>query len=413
MNLLKSLIVLLFFSCPTAWAIPAIDPSSFVGSLPRDLTDGNFYLSFKVKGVTVLEKTTKEYLPRVSVYVDKASLTTALPFDGNALPQGLNFVIYPNETLVKLEDDGSNTLSFDFRVKQTIDGELKKIVGTDDKLALKITYKDSSGEDKDEAFTLTRDNTVANEAPEFKSLVPTFKKLVASWTVKSDIVRSNGSTKPFSGLTMLAVRIGMGNSLTIPVKIFAPQEAEDTQTSTCQMNLDAEDGVNCLEGCPASSYIDFAALEEEYPERADVAVTKTTSNSGSLGTGGLEIDQEYMTLLVYEPDALVQSVCRRGTPVANLTLSEYYGEPDAKQSDPRCFIASSVYGSPDHPKVQIFRFFRDEVLLKIPGGAWMVEGYYRLSPPLADWLDQNEKVRSWARVFFDGLASLLAYFLTV
>ena len=54
-----------------------------------------------------------------------------------------------------------------------------------------------------------------------------------------------------------------------------------------------------------------------------------------------------------------------------------------------CFIATVCYGDYDAREVRILRRFRDETLLKSPGGCSAVETYYRLSPPFARWLGRH------------------------
>ena len=59
-----------------------------------------------------------------------------------------------------------------------------------------------------------------------------------------------------------------------------------------------------------------------------------------------------------------------------------------------CFIATACCGSPDDPRVQELRRFRDEVLEAHAVGRALGGAYLRLSPPLAAWL----RSRPWARV---------------
>lgn len=54
-----------------------------------------------------------------------------------------------------------------------------------------------------------------------------------------------------------------------------------------------------------------------------------------------------------------------------------------------CFIATACYGDYDAPEVRILRHFRDETLLKSAGGCRVVDMYYRISPPLARWLERH------------------------
>jgi hypothetical protein len=62
-----------------------------------------------------------------------------------------------------------------------------------------------------------------------------------------------------------------------------------------------------------------------------------------------------------------------------------------------CFIATAAYGSQLHPKVVILREFRDRYLLTSTWGRHLVAGYYRMSPPLASVVADNEVLRGVVR----------------
>jgi hypothetical protein len=62
-----------------------------------------------------------------------------------------------------------------------------------------------------------------------------------------------------------------------------------------------------------------------------------------------------------------------------------------------CFIATAAYGSPTAEQIDVLRDFRDVVLLKNRLGSLSVALYYRLSPPVADFIAGNEVVRTLVR----------------
>jgi hypothetical protein len=75
-----------------------------------------------------------------------------------------------------------------------------------------------------------------------------------------------------------------------------------------------------------------------------------------------------------------------------------------------CFIATAAYGTDTAEQLDILREFRDTVLLPNRLGAEFVSLYYRASPPLADFISQNEVLRTIARVgFVDPLVRLLTW----
>jgi hypothetical protein len=76
---------------------------------------------------------------------------------------------------------------------------------------------------------------------------------------------------------------------------------------------------------------------------------------------------------------------------------------------PRCFIATSVFEDGLCREVRTLRCFRDQELRCRRLGRHWVFFYYRLSPPLARWLDRQPTARTALRPLLRGLAWLLAH----
>jgi hypothetical protein len=62
-----------------------------------------------------------------------------------------------------------------------------------------------------------------------------------------------------------------------------------------------------------------------------------------------------------------------------------------------CFIATAAYGTPTAEQIDVLREFRDAVLLKNTSGSLFVALYYRLSPPVADFIAANDVARTLVR----------------
>jgi len=59
----------------------------------------------------------------------------------------------------------------------------------------------------------------------------------------------------------------------------------------------------------------------------------------------------------------------------------------------QCFIATAAYGTPMAEEIGILRKFRDEYLLTNPIGAALVELYYRVSPPIAQFITEHPSLK--------------------
>jgi len=62
-----------------------------------------------------------------------------------------------------------------------------------------------------------------------------------------------------------------------------------------------------------------------------------------------------------------------------------------------CFIATAAYGTPTAEQIDVLREFRDVVLLESTAGSRFVALYYRLSPPIADFIARSDLLRTLVR----------------
>jgi hypothetical protein len=75
-----------------------------------------------------------------------------------------------------------------------------------------------------------------------------------------------------------------------------------------------------------------------------------------------------------------------------------------------CFIATAAYGTETASQLDILRDFRDQVLLENALGSRFVAAYYRVSPPVADFIAKSDFLRAVVReLLIDPVVNILQW----
>ena len=88
---------------------------------------------------------------------------------------------------------------------------------------------------------------------------------------------------------------------------------------------------------------------------------------------------------------------------------EWLRETDEEKGP--CFIATAAYGTPVAEEIDILRRFRDELLLHNYAGKAFVFFYYKVGPPIANFIRERNMLRELLRVFFIAPLVVLIRFL--
>ena len=109
---------------------------------------------------------------------------------------------------------------------------------------------------------------------------------------------------------------------------------------------------------------------------------------------------------VLEADILLSAVGIK-TNIENIGLEEV-GIAVDKDKSGGCFIATACYGSYDDSNVLILRNYRDNYLSNTFFGRFFIKTYYFLSPPIARFISQSDKLKSITRfIIIDPLVSIV------
>ncbi|MFZ4438976.1 MAG: CFI-box-CTERM domain-containing protein [Syntrophales bacterium] len=116
----------------------------------------------------------------------------------------------------------------------------------------------------------------------------------------------------------------------------------------------------------------------------------TSSISGELGYGS--------ELIVSDLPIGNHTITLTATNSAGLSSSATVSIRVVSKDDGYCFIATAAFGSYLHPYVGMLREFRDTFLLTNSAGQAFVGWYYRISPPLAALIAQEDYARTVVRL---------------
>lgn len=149
--------------------------------------------------------------------------------------------------------------------------------------------------------------------------------------------------------------------------------------------------VNKSSGIQSALFKKVGGTVSEINEKSDGSYTVD-------GFGLLNAVNDEVVLLVANTSAVDNRQAPITTNGKDATVVEQVTASSGGGGGGGCFIATAAYGSYLHPQVRILRDFRDRNLLTNAPGRAFVALYYRLSPPLADFIAAHESLRAMVRL---------------
>jgi uncharacterized repeat protein (TIGR01451 family) len=273
---------------------------------------------------------------------------------------------------------------------------------------------------------LTYTLTVANAGPDAANGVSVSDTLPGSATFVS-VTPSQGSCSGTTAVSCYLGSVSSGGTATVTL-IVQPTTSGVPLSHSATVTSAVTDPVLVNNAGTTSTTVnnpvpDISSLSPSSAVLGSTAFTLTVNgahfiNGSSVLWNGAARATTYVSSARLTASVFTADVASIGT--ANVTVLN--GAPGGGTSAPvpisigypqyklaggsKCFIATAAYGTPMAKEVRYLRAFRDEYLQTNAAGRWFVTQYNQYSPPLADYLQQHDDLRTLVRVLLSPLVGL-------
>ncbi len=370
------------------------------GTLPRS-GGSSFTITVTVPSLNEAESTAaagEDLLKdRLQIFVTESSGSASIP----TVCSTNNFKVeYISGNAPTRSGAGSATVSsyiltYNLRIKECPPFQLSTFLQTNPTPHVQVNFLPAKGATAVQGLSspIPKLDAVPAEAPAIQGVTGLDSALQFQYSASTSPKFSDSSNNPQD--TFWAVVIDRKNiptsSFNLPTKLFVRNPGVDSSVTdssqTCQYFMNAVDGDYCVRCATANTYIDVQALSTS--PISGVKVLPTTTNGSSQSVTGLTVGNQYAILATYD-SGLALSTCKFGIPIRTKSMMELSGEGDAQDVGSKCFIATAAYGTPNHPNIEIFRWFRSTILLKTTVGKQFVRWYYKNGPVAAEYISQHE-----------------------
>ena len=177
---------------------------------------------------------------------------------------------------------------------------------------------------------------------------------------------------------------------------MAPNKPQEQVTSMVAVGAEAENDKRTLNDATVQYQLTISSTEGGSVTTPGVGIF--TYNAGTEVDLAVEPATNYYFVNWTGDTATLACQCHstRITMNGNYSIRANF-ERLSTTSGNTCFIATAAYGTPMAEEIQILREFRDEYLLTNPMGQAFVDFYYKVSPPIAEFITEHPSLKPIVR----------------
>lgn len=240
-------------------------------------------------------------------------------------------------------------------------------------------------------------SSIVTSQPRGLAIRPGNQSLSVTWTPLEQADFATGPAGPTVGMRAYLVETDERNDYEFTDVLVGYAEDPNNENTRFSCILSIQDRATgaCTFSCDNDrlAYLNKELVVANAPTGATVRVQEASrSASFTQFTGLTDTDILYAAFIQPLPDGARASdnrSCVMGSSVLTFSYAQITGGDQPNLTDPNCFIATAAYGSSLHRHLDELRWFRDQVLFQLPLGSSMVEFYYAVSPPLAEWIESR------------------------